>query len=125
VADRDDPTIPKPTRSEGGTGAPSFEFQLQTPASPDAIEALCRRVRRALRGTDDIVLICDLQRVTEPDVTVIEALARMQLTARRLGRSIELRHACPQVQELVRLAGLADVLPVTVELPVDPVDPGR
>jgi ABC-type transporter Mla MlaB component len=119
VADRDDPKSPKPTRSESGMGTPSFEFQLETPASADAIDALCRRVELALRATDDVV-ICDLRRATEPDVTVIDALARMQLTARRLGRSIHLRHACPQVQELLRLAGLAEVLPVTVELPVDP-----
>jgi hypothetical protein len=51
---------------------------------------------------------------------VIDVLARMQLTARRLGRSIRLRHACPEVQELLRLAGLADVMPVISDLPVDP-----
>jgi hypothetical protein len=112
VADHDDPKPEKLTLSDVGIQAPAVEFQLEKPASPDAIEALCRRVRRVLRATDHAVLICDLRRVTEPDVTVIDALARMQLTARRLGRSIELRHACPQVQELVRLAGLADVLPM-------------
>ena len=51
---------------------------------------------------------------------MIDALARIQLTARRLGRSIELRHARPEIRELVRLAGLADVLPVSSDLPVDP-----
>jgi hypothetical protein len=44
----------------------------------------------------------------------------MQLTARRLGRSIRLRHACREVQELLRLAGLADVMPVISDLPGDP-----
>jgi ABC-type transporter Mla MlaB component len=113
VADHDDRKRQKLTRSDGGTVAPAFEVELETPASPEAIAALCRRARRALLATDNALLICDLRLVTEPDATVIDALARIQLTARRLGRSIELRHARSEMRELVRLAGLADVLPVS------------
>jgi ABC-type transporter Mla MlaB component len=120
VADHGDRKPQNLTRTDGGMVAPAFEVELETPASPHAIAALCRRVRSALLAADNVVLICDLRRVTEPDATVIDALARIQLTARRLGRSIELRHARPQIRELVRLAGLADVLPLSGDLPVDP-----
>lgn len=41
------------------------------------------------------------------DLGVLDALARLQLGARRLGLSIELRDACPRLLELLELAGLA------------------
>ena len=120
MADHDDRKPQKLTRSDGGTVTPAVEVELETPASAEAIAALCRRVRSALLATDNAVLICDLRLVAEPDATVIDALARIQLTARRLGRSIELRHARPQIRDLVRLAGLAGVLSVSGDLPIDP-----
>jgi hypothetical protein len=45
-----------------------------------------------------------------PDLGMVDALARLQLAARRTGWTIRLRVACPEVRELVELAGLADVL---------------
>jgi len=41
------------------------------------------------------------------DLGVVDALARLQLGAHRLGLSIELRHACPRLLDLLELAGLA------------------
>jgi hypothetical protein len=37
-------------------------------------------------------------------------LARLQLTGRRLGRQVRLRHACGELQDLLALMGLRDVL---------------
>lgn len=45
-----------------------------------------------------------------PDLAVVDELARWQLIARRLGCSIELRHACAGLSALVDLVGLGDVL---------------
>jgi hypothetical protein len=45
------------------------------------------------------------------DLTVVEELARWQLSARRMGCSVRLRHACPRLVELLELVGLAGVLP--------------
>ncbi len=45
-----------------------------------------------------------------PDLSLVNELARLQLTARRLGCSIWLRRACPAASEIVELAGLGDVL---------------
>jgi hypothetical protein len=44
------------------------------------------------------------------DVRVIDELARLQLAAKRLGCSIRLRHAGPELSALVDLCGLAEVL---------------
>lgn len=45
-----------------------------------------------------------------PDLTVIDALARLQLAAGRARCSIRLRAVCPDLVELVDLAGLASLL---------------
>ena len=46
-----------------------------------------------------------------PDLALVDELARLQHAARRLGCSIWLRHACPQLSALLELVGLADVVP--------------
>ncbi len=45
-----------------------------------------------------------------PDLSVVDELARWQLTARRLGCSIRLRGACVELLELLELVGLGDVV---------------
>jgi hypothetical protein len=47
-----------------------------------------------------------------PDAAAIDTLARLQLTARRLGLEIRLRHASSELQDLLAFAGLRDVLPL-------------
>jgi hypothetical protein len=46
------------------------------------------------------------------DLRVVNALARLQLNARRQGCTVWLRDACPTLVELVELVGLAGVLEV-------------
>ena len=41
------------------------------------------------------------------DLSAVDALARMELEARRRGGSIRLRNPCPQLLELLELVGLA------------------
>ena len=47
----------------------------------------------------------------EPDAVTVDALARLQLAARRHGFLVRLRHASAELLELVAFMGLADVLP--------------
>ncbi len=42
---------------------------------------------------------------------VVDALARLQLTARRLGCRVTLRDACEELVGLLELAGLSEVVP--------------
>ena len=55
-------------------------------------------------------LACDVSQITEPDERALEALARLQLTAQRLGVSIRLHNAGSALVDLVALVGLSDVL---------------
>ena len=45
-----------------------------------------------------------------PDVWMVDQLARLQLAARRLGCSLRLRGAPSQLRELIDLAGLSGIL---------------
>jgi hypothetical protein len=47
-----------------------------------------------------------------PDVLAIDALARLQLAARRRGQRLRLHAATHELRELIDLAGLSEVLGV-------------
>jgi hypothetical protein len=57
-------------------------------------------------------IACDVGSLVEPDQRALDSLARLQLTARRLGTTIQLHHASRALIDLIELAGLADVLVV-------------
>lgn len=54
--------------------------------------------------------MCDVGRIVVPDLPAVEILVRLQLTAVRMGTTIELHNACPALVELISFAGFADVL---------------
>jgi hypothetical protein len=56
-------------------------------------------------------IVCDVGAV-KPDVHTIDALARLQLAARRLDLEVLLRHASSDLQALIAFAGLREVLHV-------------
>jgi hypothetical protein len=59
-----------------------------------------------------IVVRCDVSGITEPDVVALDALARLQLAARRFGVTIRLHNADRALADLIEWAGLSDVLEV-------------
>ncbi|HEU4864896.1 MAG TPA: STAS domain-containing protein [Actinomycetota bacterium] len=75
------------------------------------IAAYCERARRLIERSDADPVVCELGRVARPDAVTVEALARLQLEARRLGRRLVFRDACGELRELVALVGLDRVLP--------------
>jgi ABC-type transporter Mla MlaB component len=85
-----------------------------------AVPGLCERLRRMLctRGAD--LVTCDVGALANPDLSAIDALARLQLTARRLGRSIRLRHVRADLHGLLALTGLCDELPLSGGLRLEP-----
>jgi ABC-type transporter Mla MlaB component len=89
---------------------------IDGPVPPSAIPALCDRFRSLLEGSTAAQVVCDVSAVREPDATAIDALARLQLTAARLGFSMRLLHPCQRLRDVLDLAGLGDVLPVSAEL---------
>jgi anti-anti-sigma regulatory factor len=75
------------------------------------VPELCARLCVLLEGSDADLVVCDVGALDTPDAATVDALARLQLAARRRGRRVTLRHARPALQDLVALAGLGDVLP--------------
>jgi ABC-type transporter Mla MlaB component len=101
----------RPSADGGGRSRRSVVLVIHGTVTPGAITGLCSRVRTLLDDPGVDELTCDLSGVVDPDATVLEALARMQLTARRLHRSIRLRHVQPEMRALLALAGLTDIVP--------------
>jgi len=55
-------------------------------------------------------VFCDVEGV-KADAMMVDALARLQLAARRRRCQVRLRGASPELRALVAFMGLADVLP--------------
>ena len=71
------------------------------------VPALCERAERVLREGSGAPLECDVADIGDrPDLTTVEALARVELTARRLGSDICLRGASVELLELLAFCGL-------------------
>ena len=85
---------------------------LSDPLTRAEIPGLCEHARRRLENSDAAVVICDAHALTDPDAVAIDAVARLQLIAKRGGRELQLRDACAELQELIALAGLSGVLRV-------------
>ncbi|HYU93000.1 MAG TPA: STAS domain-containing protein [Actinomycetota bacterium] len=83
---------------------------LRGPIAPQDIPALCRCARELLERSDAELVVCDVETLVAPDAVAVEALARVQLTARQLGRGVRLRHPCHELRELLAFMGLADIL---------------
>ena len=91
------------------TGPQTVAFRIRGPIERDDLPGLAERVCATLRGCDARVAVCDVRGV-EPDAVTVEALARLQLAARRLRCQVRLRGASSALVELVELMGLTDVL---------------
>ncbi len=84
-----------------------------------SVPGLCERVRALLASGDAELITCDVSNLVAPDATAVDALARLQLTARRSGGSIRLRRARRRLRDLLALLGLAEVVPSSAELPLE------
>jgi hypothetical protein len=68
----------------------------------------------ALVGAGATSVLCDVGTIVEPDARVVDALARLQLAAGRLGCDLRLQRASAELAQLLDFMGLADVLRVEV-----------
>ena len=76
---------------------------------PDEADALATCVCTRVAAGETGPLGCDVAGVEDPDMGTVDALARMALAARRLGRNVVLRRARTDLRELLELAGLGDL----------------
>jgi ABC-type transporter Mla MlaB component len=94
-----------------GVSAPrTIAFAIRGPIARDDLPELCERVCALLRESRADVAFCDVRGV-DPDCVTVDALARLQLAARRHGCRVRLRHASDELLDLVTFMGLRDVLP--------------
>jgi ABC-type transporter Mla MlaB component len=74
------------------------------------LAGLCERVCGLLERNGADVALCDVTGV-HPDAVTVDALARLQLAARRHGCQVRLRHPSDELLDLLTFMGLSDVLP--------------
>lgn len=96
--------------NEPGVSSGTTVWTLGPAITRDDIPRLCEQLLLVLRDSAAAVVICDVGAVAHPDAVTIEAVARLQLTARRLGRHIRLHRVGGRLAELLSLTGLSDVV---------------
>jgi ABC-type transporter Mla MlaB component len=94
----------------GSTAPPTVAFAIRGPINHADLPGLCERVCTLLGDSRAAVALCDVRGV-EPDAGTVDALARLQLAARRYACQVRLRHASEELLELVAFMGLSEVLP--------------
>ena len=83
-------------------------FAIRGPITREDLPGLCDRVCALLSTSKASVALCDVHGVL-PDAVTVDALCRLQLAARRRRCEVRLRHASPELLELVAYLGLTDV----------------
>jgi predicted lactoylglutathione lyase len=85
-------------------------FALRSPIARSDLRDLAGRVHTLLESSNAAVALCDVEGL-EADAVLVDALARLQLAARRRGCRVQLRNASRELLGLVAFMGLADAIP--------------
>ncbi|MEU1198315.1 STAS domain-containing protein [Streptomyces sp. NPDC005813] len=72
----------------------------------DEVPRLCDDLLARLTAVGGGVVVCDVAGIGPPGLAVVDALARLELTARRAGGRIRLRDPDPALRGLLALVGL-------------------
>ena len=103
-----------------GASAPhTVVFAIRGPIAHTDLPGLCKRICALMTKSSAGVALCDVRGVV-PDAVTVDALARLQLAARRHGCRVRLRHASDELLELVAFMGLTHVLPSGPDVSVPP-----
>jgi ABC-type transporter Mla MlaB component len=88
----------------------TIAFAIRGPIERTDLPGLCERVCSLLESSCADVAVCNVHGV-EPDAVTADALARLQLAARRRGCQVRLSDASTDLLDLLLFMGLRDVLP--------------
>ena len=88
----------------------TIAFAITGPIARSDLRGLCDRVCAIFASSGADVAFCDVETVP-PDAVTVDALARLQLAARRQGCEVRLRGASRELLDLVAFMGLRDVFP--------------
>jgi len=89
---------------------PTVALAIRGPITRADLPGLCDRVCSLLGSSAAGVALCDVRGI-DPDAVTIDALARLQLAAKRHACQVRLRGASDELLELLAFMGLRDVLP--------------
>ncbi|HEY5872045.1 MAG TPA: hypothetical protein VIV37_03340 [Gaiellaceae bacterium] len=89
-------------------GPDEIPFTIRGPITHADLSGLCDRVCALLRESSSVVVGCVVVGV-EPDAVTVDALARLQLAARRQGCHVRLCNPSLALCDLVELMGLTHV----------------
>jgi ABC-type transporter Mla MlaB component len=90
--------------------ARTMSFAVRGPIERSDLPGLCDRVCALFARTKPTVAFCDVSGVPADAVTV-DALARLQLAAKRCTCTVRLRNASPELRALLEFLGLENVFP--------------
>ena len=88
-------------------GPSTIVFAIGGPIAREELPSLCEAFRAAAEGR--AVVVCDVGGI-RPDLVAVEALARVALTAKRLGCRVRVRGASEELCRLAAYLGLDCVL---------------
>jgi ABC-type transporter Mla MlaB component len=97
--------VPPPPESEATTAV----LVIADPIAEGDAAKLCERLQAVAQASGAEVIACDV-RALSADCRSVDALARLQLTARRLGRRLRLHRASHELEALLSFVGLAEVV---------------
>jgi anti-anti-sigma regulatory factor len=102
---------PAPLHGAGPNHVPkAVTMTLRGAIATADVPGLCARAAALIQGSGAGQLLCDVAEVADPDCATVDALARIQLTARRLGSELRLRGASDELHEVLAMAGLCEVV---------------
>ena len=86
-----------------------LDLAIRGPLARADLPGLCARLCALLGDDGARTVMCDVRGVAA-DAVLVDALARLQITARQRGGEVRVRHATAQLRELVAFMGLEEVL---------------
>lgn len=76
----------------------------------EAVVRVADELSDLLRATGARLVVCDVGGLANPNAATVDAVCRIRLAARRQGSRLRLRHASPELLDLLDLMGLCDVV---------------
>jgi ABC-type transporter Mla MlaB component len=86
----------------------TITFAIRGPIAREDLPALYRRVCMLLEQSGAVLAVCEVSGVVA-DAVSVDALARLQLAARRHRCRVELKNASAELRDLIAFMGLEDV----------------
>ncbi|GGZ18835.1 hypothetical protein GCM10010387_09310 [Streptomyces inusitatus] len=93
-----------------GVNTDPVVVRIQGPVSRDDVPRLCQELSARLTDTGATEAVCEVEALAPADLTAVEALARLRLTAGRHGCRIRLHEPTPELLDLLDLIGLRDLI---------------